>query len=253
MILISIAIAAGVVFLIVLLGILWTLFSRRESNTLDYTAYEDDDDSTHQRPSSLLEHINAATRTAIIGGASSPFDDTKNEKAAEGAALGGALGGAALGERDVFAQDGDNFVRAETPSDALHGPAQGRIARARYSFDGKAEGELPLSEGASLEILDDGDQKYVYRLSYLSFSLRCSLAVGGMHGMSTLAKKVWYQRHTSFSVSFRCTIRFLMLMIENVTLSLFCSSLDPHVAALAFDLDYPAPSYSPCIIFSNGW
>lgn len=159
-ILISIAIAAGVVFLIVLLGILWTLFSRRDSNTLDYTAYEDDDDSTHQRPSSLLEHINAATRTAIIGGATSPFDDTKNEKVGEGAALGAA----ALGERDVFAQDGDNFVRAETPSDALHGPAQGRIARARYSFDGKAEGELPLNEGASLEILDDGDQKYVYKL-----------------------------------------------------------------------------------------
>lgn len=154
-ILISIAIAAGVVFLLVLLGILWTLFSRRDSNTLDYSAYEDeDDDSTHQRPSSLLEHINAATRTAIIGGAASPFDDTKNEKAAEGLAPT---------EPDVFAaQDGDNFVRAETPSDALHGTSQGRVARARYSFDGKAEGELPLNEGMSLEILDDRDQNWWY-------------------------------------------------------------------------------------------
>lgn len=191
-ILISIAIAAGVVFLLVLLGILWTLFSRRDSNTLDYAAYEDDDDSTHQRPSSLLEHINAATRTAIVGGATSPFDDLKNEKPAEGMAHA---------EPDVFAaQDGDNFVRSETPSDVLHGTASGRIARARYSFDGKAEGELPLSEGASLEILDDGDQKYVPSSRLLACFLTASFAVGGMHGTSTLAKKVLYQRHTSFDL-----------------------------------------------------
>ncbi len=159
-----------------------TLFSRRDSNTLDYSAYEDeDDDSTHQRPSSLLEHINAATRTAIIGGAASPFDDTKNEKAAEGLAPT---------EPDVFAaQDGDNFVRAETPSDALHGTSQGRVARARYSFDGKAEGELPLNEGMSLEILDDRDQKYVQNALPGFVSLQFSLTVGGTHGIFRLAKK----------------------------------------------------------------
>ena len=42
-ILISIAIAAGVVFLIALIGILWTLFSRKDDK-LKYEAEEEEDD-----------------------------------------------------------------------------------------------------------------------------------------------------------------------------------------------------------------
>ena len=107
----------------------------------------------HQRPSSLLEHINAATRNTIVG----PYGS--EEKAAE------ALGVGMVASDPFSAQDhdGDHFRRAETPSDAIGlGMAvdeQNRPARARYSFDGQGEGELPMAEGATLEILDDRDPK----------------------------------------------------------------------------------------------
>ena len=80
-ILISIAIAGGVVFFLALIGILWTLFSRRDDKLgkLD-GADDEDDDSVQHRPSSLLDHINAATRNTILG-TPSPygFDGEKDE------------------------------------------------------------------------------------------------------------------------------------------------------------------------------
>ena len=41
------------------------------------------------------------------------------------------------------------------------GLLQGRVVRARYFFDAAGEGELQMSEGAEVEILDDNDAKYV--------------------------------------------------------------------------------------------
>lgn len=148
-ILISIAIAAGVVFLLALIGILWTLFSRREDKLNKFDPADDDDnDSTHHRPSSLLEHINAATRTTILG--TSPSSNYKeDEKVAGGTS-----------DHDPFAPDASNYVRAETPSDAVGGllaEELSRPAHARYSFDGTGEGELPISAGAEVEVLDDRD------------------------------------------------------------------------------------------------
>jgi Cortical protein marker for cell polarity len=149
-ILISIAIAAGVVFFLALVGIIWTLFSRRDDklNKLD-GGVEDDDDSAHHRPSSLLEHINAATRTTILG--TSPFGNINTEKA-EGRPVKEA--------HDPFGPDASNYIRAETPSDAVGGlmtEETSRPAHARYSFDGAGEGELPISTGAEVEVLDDRD------------------------------------------------------------------------------------------------
>ena len=116
--------------------------------------YEEDDDSMHQRPSSLLEHINEATRGTILG-APAGFDlSQRQEDPASG-----------FTSADPFAQehDGDNFQRADTPSDAVaFGMAtdeQLRPGHARYSFDGAGEGELPLVEGMSLDILDDRDKE----------------------------------------------------------------------------------------------
>jgi len=160
-ILISIAIAAGVVFLLALIGILWTLFSRRDDklNKFDPTA-DDDDDSTTHRPSSLLEHINAATRNTILG--NSPFGQHSSEKEEEAVAGGLATATSA----DPFAPDGSNFARAETPSDAVAGGMaageSSRPAHARYSFDGKEVGELPLAAGQEIEVLDDGDAAWWY-------------------------------------------------------------------------------------------
>lgn len=156
-ILISIAIAAGVVFLLVLIGILWTLFSRKEQHvkTVDQ---DEDDDSLHQRPSSLLAHVNAATRTTILG-ATSPFSQQNAEKEEEASGRGSGRD-----TTDPFGPDASNYVRAETPSDALgSGGEIGRPAHARYSFEASGEGELPLTAGMELEVLDDSDQEYVLR------------------------------------------------------------------------------------------
>ena len=158
-ILISIAIAAGIVFLLALIEILWTLFARRDDkvNNYDNGDLDADDDSTH-RPSSLLEHINAATRSTILG-ANSPYGPN-GEKEAGYAAAGAAAAG--MAHDDPFSgPDASNYLRAETPLDALGGAIDGeetfRPAYARYSFDGKGEGELSLRTGQELEILDDRD------------------------------------------------------------------------------------------------
>jgi len=159
--LISIAIAAGVVFLLALIGILWTLFSRRDDklNNKYEAAEEEDDDSTHHRPSSLLEHINAATRTTIIG--ASPFANygAKEDKQPE------TRSHTPDQDPDPFAPDASNYMRAETPSDAIGGimtEETSRPAQARYSFDGTGDGELPLSAGSAVEVLDDRDPAWWY-------------------------------------------------------------------------------------------
>lgn len=157
-ILISIAIAAGVVFLLVLLGILWTLFSRKEQQ-FKAVDQDEDIDSLHQRPSSLLAHVNAATRTTILG-ATSPFSQSNTEKEEEGTGQGSGHD-----NTDVFGPDASNYLRAETPSDLLGASGEvGRPAHARYSFEATGEGELPLTAGMELEVLDDADQACVLYL-----------------------------------------------------------------------------------------
>ncbi|KAG2148328.1 cortical protein marker for cell polarity-domain-containing protein [Suillus cothurnatus] len=160
-ILISIAIAAGVVFLLALIGILWTLLSRRDDRVAKYNASDDDDDdnSVQHRPSSLLEHINAATRTTILGapGSLHMVSAEKDEAARK----------ATTAEPDPFGPDGSNYLRAETPSDAVVGTMAAeeeftRPAHARYSFDGMGEGELPLTAGLEVEVLDDRDAAWWY-------------------------------------------------------------------------------------------
>ncbi|KAF9451250.1 hypothetical protein P691DRAFT_787446 [Macrolepiota fuliginosa MF-IS2] len=149
-ILISIAIAAGVVFLLALIGILWTLFSRRDDKLKYDAAEEEDDDSTHHRPSSLLEHINAATRTTILG--TSPFSNYNVDKEEEKSSRDG--------DQDPFGPDASNYLRAETPSDAFGGllpEESSRIAHVRYDFVPGGDGELPLQAGVEIEILDDKD------------------------------------------------------------------------------------------------
>jgi hypothetical protein len=147
-ILISIAIAAGVVFLIALIGIMWALFSRRDDKLGRVSgAEEEDDDSTQHRPSSLLEHINAATRTTILGAAAFGSGNRDEDHVTDD-------------KRNPFGPDESNYLRAETPLDAAGGLMAEEVSRpahARYSFDGAGEGELAISAGAELEVLDDRD------------------------------------------------------------------------------------------------
>jgi len=159
-ILISMAIAIGIVFFLLLAGVIWTLFSR-DTSQLDQKAYVEDDASTH-RPSSLLEHINAATRTTIIGGAAAGA--AVSRQSMEDRAGASTEGG--------HTTDGDGWRRAETPAAASgsgivgtgNEPEEeiGRPAFARYSFDGEGEGELPLQTGTQLSVLDDRDAAWWY-------------------------------------------------------------------------------------------
>jgi hypothetical protein len=139
-----------------LIGILWTLLSRRDDRVAKYNASDDDDDdnSVQHRPSSLLEHINAATRTTILG-APNPLNMVGAEK-------DDTVRKATSAELDPFGPDGSNYLRAETPSDAVVGTMAAeeeftRPAHARYSFDGTGEGELRLTAGLEVEVLDDRD------------------------------------------------------------------------------------------------
>ncbi|KAF9519271.1 hypothetical protein BS47DRAFT_1312769 [Hydnum rufescens UP504] len=162
-ILISIAISAGIVFFLLLIGVLWTLLSREPSLSIDPKEEQDDDSSLHHRPSSLLEHINAATRTTIVGtGALATATGRETQSGSRGSEEFGGL------PADVD-HDGSGWRRSETPAvgpggvtGAYEQEEEGRPAHARYSFDGEGEGELPLQTGAELAVLDDRDAAWWY-------------------------------------------------------------------------------------------
>jgi hypothetical protein len=118
---------------------------------------DDDDESMQHRPTSLLAHINAATRNTIMG-SNSPFAMYGSDKSAAGGPVTAGLSSHGHG---TDADDG--YEREDTPSEAMglavggDSDEMGRPARVRYSFDGTEEGELPLSAGLEVIILDDRD------------------------------------------------------------------------------------------------
>ena len=150
-------------FLLLLIGILWTLFSRRDHDGVggkfdrNFGPADYDDDSLH-RPSSLLAHINAATRGTIIG-AENTFGAMDEHQKSDDPRANVASPGS-----DTFAGEHDPpYIRAtDTPVDAAQGTLgdgndMARLTHARYSFEGDGEGELPLSTGAQVIVLDDRD------------------------------------------------------------------------------------------------
>lgn len=200
MILISIAIAAGIVFLLLLIGVLWAIFSRRDDHPAEeYVDQEGEEDSLHHRPSSLLEHINAATRNTIIGGAI--FQNGEKNISPE------PTDGTHIGE------DEDGMGTGEAYNDP---DGEGRVARARCKFDvlgwlcnpltswtcadsfvPSGDGELQLSEGAQVVVLDDRDPAYVVLPLLHIFRLIDSSAAGGSSGTRQRAMKVSFPPHTS--------------------------------------------------------
>jgi len=138
------------VFLLALIGILWTLFARRDDNLNGYPV-DDDDSSSMHHPSSLLAHINEATRKTILGG---DHDDPFH--GGEKAVAAGMAAGALHGSDDYH--DDDGYRRAETPAvGGVYADDSNRPAHARYSFEGSGPGELAVSAGAELIVLDDRD------------------------------------------------------------------------------------------------
>lgn len=131
---------------------LWTLLSRDSPSTADPKLYEqDDDDSTHG-PSSLLEHINAATRSTIVGGGIVGAGQSNDGHAGPSTEGGHADDGWRRSETPAVAAGGGIVGSGNEPEEEV-----GRPAFARYSFDGEGEGELPLQTGAQLAVLDDRD------------------------------------------------------------------------------------------------
>lgn len=114
------------------------MFSRHEPETFasKYDPGDYDDDSLH-RPSSLLEHINAATRSAIIGaGLESPHSgEGKSEEQ----------------PRSPITDENEQAAFPRAVGDVS------RPAHVRYSFDGEGEGELRVSSGNQVVVLDDRD------------------------------------------------------------------------------------------------
>ena len=143
---------AGIVFLLGLTGILWTLFSRRDDRSFEQDTIVEDDDSV--RPSSLLAHVNAAARNTILGTPKNDYYVHKGEDTAvddhlpvAGAAVGaGAAAGVAAGEHNAL-----------TPVTTTDEHDVNRPAKARYSFDGTGEGELKLTSGQQVTVLNDRD------------------------------------------------------------------------------------------------
>lgn len=157
-ILISIALGAGIVFLFGLIGIFWALFARRDDRNFGQDTIVEDDDSV--RPSSLLAHVNAAARNTILGTPKNDYyghkgDDTVVEDHATADSHGGELAGAgAVGAAAGFAARDHNPL---TPTTTIDEHDVNRPSHARYSFDGKGEGELPLTIGQQVTVLNDQD------------------------------------------------------------------------------------------------
>lgn len=169
-ILISIALGAGIVFLLGLLGVLLALFRRRDERNVsqgtgaDEKEYDDDMDS--QRPSSLLAHINAATRNTIF--MPKDMDVFANEGAAGHRAEETAVDPTDqthVFRSDSMSHEGTLGVGAgaallsgsQSPVTTVDEDDVNRPAQARHSFEGHGEGELPLKSGQEVIILNDQD------------------------------------------------------------------------------------------------
>lgn len=151
-----------------LLGVLWALFRRRDERNYgqdtgsDEKDYDDDMDSL-QRPSSLLAHINAATRNTIfmpkdmdissnadIAGhkvEETAVDHTDHSHAPRGDSISheGTLAPAAL------------ISGTQSPVTTVDEDDVNRPAQARHSFEGDGQGELPLKTGQDVIVLNDQD------------------------------------------------------------------------------------------------
>lgn len=168
-ILISIAISAGIVFLILLIGVIWTLCIRHhEAQSNKFVGYEEEDSDSVQGPSSLLEHINAATRSTILGaGALSPFNEST---AAKERTTSPPQQGKFIDDDPFAAGTSEGGHQALSTEDGAIGTAIGgeaveeepRTTRVRFSFEGEGEGELQLSSNTEVQVLDSHDSAWWY-------------------------------------------------------------------------------------------
>ncbi|GAA5987924.1 hypothetical protein JCM10908_007272 [Rhodotorula pacifica] len=140
-ILISIAIGLGVVFLLVLIGLLIALARRKEeqqypprdpAHQYDSAGYE-----RSQRPSSLLQTVGAATAVMLDGKGEKSYSPDQQDP------------DSSFGD-DSAVGYGSEFGEEREASTAL----------ARYSFHAEHPGELSISANEQLSILESGDPNW---------------------------------------------------------------------------------------------
>lgn len=171
-ILISIAIGLGVVFLLVLLGLIWALARRHPNRGVDVPISPSDETlamagaaGEKKRPSSLLATLNAATENVMHSGA--PGEDaTRGAEVGAGAAAAAGMAGVGAsstghghGRQDSAAVGGTVENSDETgPSTAFHSDGQtGQSHSGRSNYYSGDEGEgVALGGGAGATALGAG-------------------------------------------------------------------------------------------------
>ncbi len=175
-ILISMAIALGVVFLLVLIGVLVALARRRDEPAYPPQEQRDSAESVyaHRAPNDLLATVGAATAVLLDG----------NNGAEKAGAAGGAGGAAAAAGDEKRHRAQDPGSGSNLDHDSIAGPAgygagaaEGAdgddevlsydshqfgdaVARTRYSFEAEHPGELTVRAGEDLVILEGSDPNW---------------------------------------------------------------------------------------------
>lgn len=163
----------------------------------------------------------------------------------------------ASSDHDPFGPDGSNYVRAETPSDAIMGMSEeiSRSAHARYSFDGMSEGELPMSAGQEIEVLDDRDAAYVYSISprtgNASLTRNDSFSIDG--GTLEIPNPVWrvlsplrtFTRTLSFPTPFSLVYSFVSHLVSSRVQSCVFNYLSCGPDCCRCSLSFDTPSHHP--------
>jgi len=181
-ILISMAVALGVVFLLVLIGVLVALARRRDDPAYPPQEQRDSAEAAyaaHRAPNDLLATVGAATAVLLDGSSSGHAGAEKARVGGVGGAAAGVAGAEKQGHRardsaagtivdhDSIAgpvgfaggegegeSDGDDVVSYESHQ---FGDA---VARTRYSFEAEHPGELSVRAGEDLVILEGSDPNW---------------------------------------------------------------------------------------------
>ncbi|KAK4702801.1 hypothetical protein P7C70_g3422, partial [Phenoliferia sp. Uapishka_3] len=152
-ILISIVIALGVVFLLVIIGILIAFARRSEEPSYPPPAAQHremmSDLHIKHHPTALLEAVGAAT-AVMLDGKGNTKEAQEEKRIRDHDSIAGPVSFDGEGEGEGGAMSWDSHG----------GPETGGVARARYSFTGEHVGELSVSAGEDLVILEASDANW---------------------------------------------------------------------------------------------
>ncbi len=159
-VLIALAISTGLIFLLVLIGILIALWRRRRSRKQETSTFArqhsaspapigGDTDSVHQRRLGVLQQ--AMFGPTVIGGTGTAAAMAANEKHRSDDSSFDDYGAAGVGAHEEHSDE------SETPSHL------GRPSQAKYDFVGEQEGELTVRMSDKLWVIEEHeDEQWSY-------------------------------------------------------------------------------------------